>query len=220
MTFSLLLNDANDFEGGGTFFEEDGRVYRPQQGVAVLHSGKRRHGGYPISSGPPHQTPSNAHPPLCLRHPTQACAAVLNVVTSKPGLASCHAPPKKPRTLVYSPFFTLECLCKRVSHASAPYFCFHFSGQLLALLASRDARIPRPSRAAECTRGGGLHSNTLPPHLLILTCLPAIPPHPPLHLQVCATSSSAFAFADPASCATSCCARRGGVGGSGPLLGT
>ena len=58
MTFSLLLNDAGDFEGGGTFFEEDGRVYRPQQGVAVLHSGKRRHGGYPISSGLTHTTPS------------------------------------------------------------------------------------------------------------------------------------------------------------------
>jgi len=57
MTFSLLLNDAGDFEGGGTFFEEDGRVYRPQQGVAVLHSGKRRHGGYPISSGLTHTNP-------------------------------------------------------------------------------------------------------------------------------------------------------------------
>ena len=51
MTFSLLLNDPADFQGGGTYFEECGRVYRPAQGVAVIHSGKVRHGGFPISSG-------------------------------------------------------------------------------------------------------------------------------------------------------------------------
>jgi len=51
MTFSLLLNDPSDFEGGGTYFEESGRVYRPAQGVAVLHSGKLRHGGFPITAG-------------------------------------------------------------------------------------------------------------------------------------------------------------------------
>ena len=31
MTFSLLLNDPADFEGGGTYFEESARVYRPAQ---------------------------------------------------------------------------------------------------------------------------------------------------------------------------------------------
>lgn len=51
MTFSLLLNDPADFTGGGTYFEESGRVYRPAQGVAVMHSGKLRHGGFPITSG-------------------------------------------------------------------------------------------------------------------------------------------------------------------------
>lgn len=51
MTFSLLLNDPSDFEGGGTYFEESGRVYRPAQGVAVMHSGKLRHGGFPITAG-------------------------------------------------------------------------------------------------------------------------------------------------------------------------
>lgn len=41
MTFSLLLNDSGDFSEGGTYFEgAGGRVWRPQQGVAVLHSGK------------------------------------------------------------------------------------------------------------------------------------------------------------------------------------
>ncbi len=51
MTFSLLLNDPADFAGGGTYFEESGRVYRPAQGVAVMHSGKLRHGGFPITRG-------------------------------------------------------------------------------------------------------------------------------------------------------------------------
>eukprot|EP00960_Hanusia_phi_P038226 753336-Hanusia_phi.AAC.6 len=51
MTFSLLLNEAADFEGGGTYFEEDGLVFRHELGTAVLHSGKVRHGGYPIFSG-------------------------------------------------------------------------------------------------------------------------------------------------------------------------
>jgi hypothetical protein len=51
MTFSLLLNDPTEFTGGGTYFEESGRVYRPAQGVAVVHSGKLRHGGFPITGG-------------------------------------------------------------------------------------------------------------------------------------------------------------------------
>jgi hypothetical protein len=51
MTFSLLLNDPAEFTGGGTYFEESGRVYRPAQGVAVVHSGKLRHGGFPITGG-------------------------------------------------------------------------------------------------------------------------------------------------------------------------
>ena len=31
-------DDASDFGGGGTYFEGSGRVYRPSQGVGVLHS--------------------------------------------------------------------------------------------------------------------------------------------------------------------------------------
>ena len=51
LTFSLLLNPPTDFEGGGTYFERRGRVYRPSQGVGVLHSALARHAGYPISGG-------------------------------------------------------------------------------------------------------------------------------------------------------------------------
>ena len=51
LTFSLLLNDPSDFEGGGTYFEQLGRVYRPSQGVGVVHSALSRHAGFPITAG-------------------------------------------------------------------------------------------------------------------------------------------------------------------------
>ena len=51
LTFSLLLNEPADFEGGGTYFEAAGRVYRPSRGVGVLHSALVRHAGYPIRAG-------------------------------------------------------------------------------------------------------------------------------------------------------------------------
>ena len=54
LTFSLLLSEPTAFAGGGTYFEEAGRVYRPSRGVGVLHSALVRHAGYPISSGVRH----------------------------------------------------------------------------------------------------------------------------------------------------------------------
>ncbi len=51
LTFSLLLNAPSEFEGGGTYFERAGRVYRPSLGVGVLHSALVRHAGYPITRG-------------------------------------------------------------------------------------------------------------------------------------------------------------------------
>ena len=51
LTFSMLLNEPEAFEGGGTYFERCGRVYRPSRGVGVLHSALVRHAGYPISGG-------------------------------------------------------------------------------------------------------------------------------------------------------------------------
>ena len=51
LTFSMLLNEPNKFTGGGTYFEDAGRVYRPSRGVGVLHSALVRHAGYPIEAG-------------------------------------------------------------------------------------------------------------------------------------------------------------------------
>lgn len=70
LTFSLLLNEPDEFEGGGTFFEERGRIYRPQRGVGVVHSALVRHAGFPITSGKrcstssPHHHHIHAHTPL------------------------------------------------------------------------------------------------------------------------------------------------------------
>ena len=54
-SFNLLLTPPSAFEGGGTFFEVNGTrsapVSPPVQGGAVVHSGRVRHGGAPITSG-------------------------------------------------------------------------------------------------------------------------------------------------------------------------
>ena len=68
ISFNVLLNSADDFDGGGTFFEEDrdvGRddapdaqtalpprtVRRIARGDCLVHSGKQRHGGVPVTRG-------------------------------------------------------------------------------------------------------------------------------------------------------------------------
>lgn len=53
-TFSFnvaLSSQGLDFEGGGTFLEEDGRVIRPARGSAVAHGGQVRHGGLAVTRG-------------------------------------------------------------------------------------------------------------------------------------------------------------------------
>ena len=52
-SFNLLLSDPQlDFEGGGTFFENNGWTVRPGEiGTAVVHGGEVFHGGYPIHDG-------------------------------------------------------------------------------------------------------------------------------------------------------------------------
>ncbi len=47
----MLLSEPDDFSGGGTYFEQAGRVYRPSRGVGVVHSALVRHAGYPIDGG-------------------------------------------------------------------------------------------------------------------------------------------------------------------------
>ena len=51
VSFNILLNQAADFEGGGTYVEADDRVYQIEQGDCFVHSGKLRHGGQPITKG-------------------------------------------------------------------------------------------------------------------------------------------------------------------------
>ena len=45
MSFNILLNSAQDFEGGGTYVEADECAYQIMQGDCFVHSGKLRHGG-------------------------------------------------------------------------------------------------------------------------------------------------------------------------------
>ncbi|CAE7484212.1 AKR2B [Symbiodinium natans] len=51
ISFNILLNDAGDFEGGGTYVEADDFAYQIQQGDCFVHSGKLRHGGQPVTRG-------------------------------------------------------------------------------------------------------------------------------------------------------------------------
>ena len=44
------LNDASNFEGGGTYIEVDDLAHQIQQGDCLVHSGKLRHGGLDVSS--------------------------------------------------------------------------------------------------------------------------------------------------------------------------
>lgn len=52
-SFNILLNDPAEFTGGGTHIERLGRVAVPSaaRGDAVLHCGRLRHGGAPITTG-------------------------------------------------------------------------------------------------------------------------------------------------------------------------
>ena len=50
MSFSILLNDASEFEGGGTYFD-DGLTCRLNKGETLLHSSQIKHSGLPITKG-------------------------------------------------------------------------------------------------------------------------------------------------------------------------
>lgn len=49
-SFNILLNNVSDFEGGGTYFE-DGLIYNSEKGELMIHCGKIRHAGFPITMG-------------------------------------------------------------------------------------------------------------------------------------------------------------------------
>jgi hypothetical protein len=50
MSFSILLNDTSEFEGGGTYFD-DGLICRLNKGELLLHSSQIKHSGLPITKG-------------------------------------------------------------------------------------------------------------------------------------------------------------------------
>ena len=50
ISFGILLSDTNDFEGGGTHFDDDLRI-NLDQGDILIHSGLIKHSGLRITRG-------------------------------------------------------------------------------------------------------------------------------------------------------------------------
>lgn len=50
LSFNILLSDKNDFEGGGTYFD-DGLTSHLEQGDILIHSSRIKHSGLPIVKG-------------------------------------------------------------------------------------------------------------------------------------------------------------------------
>ena len=51
LSFNLLLSSPEDFEGGGTWFEDSGETVTPKQGEMVSHHGGLRHASVPTGGG-------------------------------------------------------------------------------------------------------------------------------------------------------------------------
>lgn len=51
LSFNILLNNPDHFEGGGTYFEKHDKTYFPKVGDCLVHSGKLRHGAGTVTSG-------------------------------------------------------------------------------------------------------------------------------------------------------------------------
>ena len=50
LSFNILLSNTSDFEGGGTYFD-DGLTAHLEQGDILIHSGRIKHAGLPITKG-------------------------------------------------------------------------------------------------------------------------------------------------------------------------
>jgi hypothetical protein len=50
LSFNILLSNQDDFEGGGTYFD-DGLIMTQEQGDLTIHSSKIKHAGLPITKG-------------------------------------------------------------------------------------------------------------------------------------------------------------------------
>lgn len=51
LSFNVLLNPANEFEGGGTFVEHLQKTFEISQGDCFAHSGRVRHAGTNVTRG-------------------------------------------------------------------------------------------------------------------------------------------------------------------------
>jgi predicted 2-oxoglutarate/Fe(II)-dependent dioxygenase YbiX len=51
LSFNVLLNSADDFTGGGTYFDATKQTVHITQGDAAVHSGKVLHAGAPVQTG-------------------------------------------------------------------------------------------------------------------------------------------------------------------------
>ncbi|RLN49441.1 hypothetical protein BBJ29_000099 [Phytophthora kernoviae] len=51
LSFNMLLNSADDFIGGGTYFDATKRTVHITQGDVAVHSGKVLHAGAPVLTG-------------------------------------------------------------------------------------------------------------------------------------------------------------------------
>ena len=51
LSFNILLNDSSEFDGGGTWFDHTSQTHHICQGDVLVHSGKLRHAGMPITRG-------------------------------------------------------------------------------------------------------------------------------------------------------------------------
>ena len=49
--FSFIVTLNNDYEGGGTYFDKNKKLYKLKKGDCLLFSGQNRHCGKPIESG-------------------------------------------------------------------------------------------------------------------------------------------------------------------------
>jgi len=51
VSINVLLNKPADFDGGGTFFEAEGKTYCPERGHCLVHAGRVLHCGVDITRG-------------------------------------------------------------------------------------------------------------------------------------------------------------------------
>ena len=51
ISFNILLNSPLDFSGGGTCFADQIKVSHSDRGSCIIHCGKIKHSGYPITKG-------------------------------------------------------------------------------------------------------------------------------------------------------------------------